>query len=197
MRLSVSLAVPSLLMETRLSHMSRRRAFTLIEAIVAMAVLTTAVMAIYGLMLTSMRAQAESRETELAVQAAGRRLEELRDLPVATIVTSLGARSTFVVLDEGGRPLRAAATAPGAPDRAGTVELCRESGAPGDLPSVLDELGLDLDLDADGDLDDLPGASFRTLVVKITIAWQPPQPGDPARSVVIRSVIVDRAGDGS
>lgn len=174
-----------------------RHAFTLIEAIVAMAVLTTAVMAIYGLMLTSMRAQSESRETELAVQAAGRRLEELRDLPLATIVTSLGARSTFSVLDEGGRPLRAAATAPGAPDRAGTVELCRESDASGDLPSVRDELGLDLDLDLDGDLDDLPSASFRTLVVKITIAWQPPHPGDPPRTVVIRSVLTDRAGDGS
>lgn len=157
-----------------------RRAFTLIEVIVAVAVLAVALLALYALMLSSMRAQVGSQETELAVQAARRRLEELRNLPLEAVLAT-GPRSTFAVTCDG-RTLLAPEDA-GRED-AGLVELC--------LPSVLAELGEDLDLNGDGDTEDVPDAGFTVLAVKVMIEWRSGPPSDPPRSFVLRSVLVPR-----
>jgi hypothetical protein len=158
-----------------------------------MAMLAMALLGLFALIVGSMRTQAASAESELAEAAARRRLEELRNIPLDALLTTVGTRSAFAVGD-GARRLIPPPGAPGWPDRAGVVELCRESRAPGDLPSVLTELGLDLDLDGDGDTDDGPEGGFDVYPVKLSVVWQT-GPGAPPRTYVLRSVLTARRED--
>ena len=166
-------------------------AHSLLEVMVALGVVALGVASVFSVIFFGMRGESETQEHAIAVQAATTQMEEIRNIPLDTVLASLSERSFFAVLGDRGQRLEPPASAV-APE-AGRVEFCRESGAPGDLPSVKDEFGLDLDLNGDGDLLDGPAEDFVVYPIKITIRWR--TTGGESQARVFRSILTRRAED--
>ena len=169
----------------------RAAAHSLVEVLVALGLVALSVGSVYGVIFSGMRGHSGTQEHAIVVQAAATQMEEIRNLPLDALLTALSERSFFVVAGDLGRPLRPPASSPF--PEAGMVEFCRESGAPGDLPSVKNEFGLDLDLNGDGDLLDTPGEGFVIYPIKITICWRSAD-GD-THERVFRTMLTKRAED--
>src|SRR5262245_21198072 len=137
---------------------SPRAGLSALEVLVALGILAVGLLGFFGLLVSSLQTQSTSHETELAVQAARAKLEEVRSLPLRSVIAVDGARTAF--------PVSGLVQPAG-----GLVELCRERNASGDLPSVVAELGQDLDLNGDGDKDDAPADDFLVVPVKVTVTW--------------------------
>lgn len=142
---------------------------------IAMTILTIAVMSLLSLVGASLRLEIVNRETSLAVQAASRAAEEIRALPFAAVFATCNA-------DPADDP-EGAGTARGSTFAVEGLIAPSGGGAVGEIVFPLvgaqlredvanDTLGTPLDLDLDGTIDNQDHAGDYLLVpVAVRIRW--------------------------
>lgn len=150
----------------------------LIDVLIAMTILTVAIMSLLSLVGSSLRLASVNRESTLAVQAARRVMEELSAAPFEEVFAMYNAATDDDPAGLGTAPGSAFAVE-GLPPRPDDVDgLVGEVwmpmvGAALREDVVDDALGTPMDLDKDGVMDGLDhAANFRVLPVLVRLRWR-------------------------
>jgi len=140
----------------------REDGFTVLEAAVAMGMLAVALLSLWGTLVYCARSNVAAEQKKRAMNAAQAKIEELKSVPFATLVTEYGKGGTVGNLFH-----------------VRTLDD-QQSGAEGQIVFYTDEtdtktdptIGLPMDLNGDGDMGDKDVAgAYQLLPVKISIQW--------------------------
>ncbi len=166
-----------------------RRTFSLIELVVATAVLTVALLGVLAAVAAAGRARQVTGETEAATRALQDLSEALRALGPAAAVDAAQAAP-------GWRPLDPADVAPGGPfaglptTTERRVEVLDEAAATAALGLAAAPLDLDRDGTPGEEGADSAVADYRIAPLRLSVRW--PQPGGGARQLDTLTVLYPR-----
>lgn len=168
----------------------RRAGFTLIEVMLAMAIVAFALLGLVSLITSSSRVQDESSSRTRAYNAVRKVIEEMRGLPLADVYPTYRSGGTIgdtFAVDE--IPKNPA----GVNGAQGRILFPEAGGGLTESPAdaiLAAELGMPKDLNRDGDVVDTGLSTYAILPVKIVVEWA--QPGGKLSKVEVVTFIAER-----